>query len=145
MKLNRTKLTDCKRLIIKSLPQSKTSYVKNLRLIASEFKSIQGLDTEVIFLDSFTSKLLIPGSAGFFDSKTNAVVIFVSGDKEFDTETVVHELIHAYQYKYMNDQYRSSIRDLYNGKVEYEKSWHESHAYYNSSLILNTKNLDVAL
>lgn len=105
--------------------------VRRLKKTEREFKKAYKLDGVVVkYVDPkgkafLTSKESIKG---YYNYGRKVAVVFVDGDVETNTKTLLHELTHAYQDKYMNKQFQSSHIALANKTVLYANAWHEKHA-----------------
>lgn len=112
--------------------------VRRLRRIERETKRIYNIDTRVIYIDSKYKKLLIKDSVrGYYNTKNNYAVIFVTEDYKQNVKTLCHELTHAYQSMYMSEAYTKSMEELKQGKTTYKKAWHEVHARTEASAMCN--------
>ncbi|MEG1494696.1 MAG: hypothetical protein RR406_00130 [Bacilli bacterium] len=104
---------------------------KVFRRTATCIKKDLKLDTEIIFVNSKDKKnFTSPNINGIYNDLTKRIIIFIDNKRSIDdiVYTIIHELTHAYQDKYMHDKYKKSLKELRSKKVSYKNSWHEKHA-----------------
>ena len=124
---------------------TKDARVRQLRKIERAFKRAYNIDTEVLYVDS-KDKLLIKNkkNKGYYHNIRKHIVIFLTNDIEANTKTLLHELTHAYQAKYMTTKYKASKNELVNGEVTYRNAWHERHARSSAAKLMDmdfTRNI----
>ena len=110
--------------------------VKQLRKTERAFKRAYGVDTEVKYIDVKYKKYVTrPSVNGYHNGSKGHIVVFVDGDLRKNTVTLLHELTHAYQKKYMTIQFNASRYALANNKVSYRDSWHEVHSRHCADIL----------
>lgn len=103
--------------------------VKQLKQVERAFKRAYKIDTEVLYVDANDKALIKEKTTnGYYHNIRKHIVVFVTNDIQKNTVTLLHELTHAYQAKYMSDKYMQSKKDRLDGKVSYRNAWHERHA-----------------
>lgn len=112
--------------------------VRELSKIEKAFKRAYKVDIDVVYIDN-NDKSLIKGknNNGYYHHLRKHIVIFVRNDFNATIKTLIHELTHAYQMKYMTDKMNESRRQLVNGEVSYRNAWHERHARSCSNILLD--------
>lgn len=110
--------------------------VRQLRKTERAFKKAYGVDTEVKYIDVKYKELVTrPTVNGYHNGVKGHIVVFVDGNLNKNTITLLHELTHAYQKKYMFKQFHASKLALANNKVSYIDSWHEVHARHCADIL----------
>ena len=115
---------------------SSDTRVKQLRKTERAFKRAYGVDTEVKYIDvKYKEFVTRPSVNGYNNGSKGHIVVFVDGDLRKNTVTLLHELTHAYQMKYMTREFNASRHALANKKVSYRDSWHEVHARHCADIL----------
>ena len=115
---------------------SKDIRVKQLRKTEIAFKRAYGVDTQVKYIDAKYKELVTrPGVNGYHNGVKGHIVVFVDNNLERNKVTLLHELTHAYQRKYMFKQFDASKKALSMKKVSYRDSWHETHARHCADIL----------
>lgn len=110
--------------------------VRQLRKTERAFKSAYGVDTEVKYIDVKYKELVTrPTVNGYHNGNKGHIVVFIDGNLKKNTVTLLHELTHAYQKKYMTRQFNASRQALANNKVSYKDAWHEVHARHCADIL----------
>ena len=110
--------------------------VKQLRKTEIAFKRAYGVNTEVKYIDAKYKEFVTrPTVRGYHDGNKGHIVVFVTNDLKRNTITLLHELTHAFQKKYMTRQFNASRQALANNKVSYRDSWHEVHARHCADIL----------
>lgn len=108
---------------------SKDARVKELQKVERTFKKTYNVDMKVVYVDAKDKALIADDSInGFRCNMTSKIVVFITNDLVKNAETLLHELTHAYQAKYMTKKFNASKKELIKGKVSYRNAWHERHA-----------------
>lgn len=125
---------------------SSNKYVRELKKIERKFKRAYKVNAEVTYIDVKLRFLICENDKrGFYTKTKNQAVVFVDGNMENNIRTLLHELTHAYQNKYINDKYTISTKLLKTGKVSYKNAWHEKHARHCAELLSNTYDFSLSL
>ena len=119
-------------------------HVVELVKIEKAFKRAYKITKNVRYVDvkakGFITK---PNVKGYHaDSE---IVVFLDGNLRKNAETLLHELTHAYQAKYMTRQFKASRQQMKTGQVSYKHSWHETHARHCAKLLINTLDFSLDL
>lgn len=119
--------------------------VKQLRRTERAFKRAYNIDTKVVYVDA-KDKALIKDkkTKGYYHNIRKHIVVFLTNDIEKNTQTLLHELTHAYQAKYMEFKFKASKKELFNGEVSYRNAWHERHARSSAAKLMDmdfTRNI----
>lgn len=110
--------------------------VRQLRKTEKAFKKAYGVDTEVKYIDVKYKELVTkPNVNGYHNGVKGHIVVFVDNNLNKNKVTLLHELTHAYQRKYMFKQFNASKIALANKKVSYRDSWHETHARHCADIL----------
>lgn len=111
--------------------------VKQLVKTERAFKRAYGVDVKVAYVDD-ADKVLIAKqkTKGYHSTIKNQIVVFLTDDIERNRETLLHELVHAYQYQYMTNKFTASRKQLADEEVTYKNAWHERHARRCAKLLM---------
>lgn len=119
--------------------------VRQLRRIERTFKRAYNVDTEVVYVDVKDKSLIKDKKTkGYYHNIRKHIVVFLTNDIEANAQTLLHELTHAYQAKYMSTKYKASKKELFDGKVTYRNAWHERHARSSAAKLMDmdfTRNI----
>lgn len=121
-------------------------YVKELRKIERKFKRAYKLDTRVVYVDVKHRFLITdPTHRGLYNRGAKCAIVFIDGNLKNNKRTLLHELTHGYQDKYIHRKYISSVQALKEERVTYKDSWHEKHARHCADLLMNCNVYNVNL
>ena len=119
--------------------------IAQLIKVEGAFKRAYRVDAEVKYVDAKYRNYIRPNVRGYHSGKNNMIVVFVDGNTRRNAETLLHELTHAYQNKYMHKQLKKSKMLLNNNMVTYRDAWHEEHARHCAKLLINTFDFSLDL
>lgn len=119
--------------------------IEYLTKIEKAFKKSYKVTTTVRYIDSKYKDVIRPGVNGFYSKDKNEIIVFISGDIKRETRTLLHELTHAYQCKFMTKMFVKSTELKKAGKISYRDSWHETHARHCANLLANTLDFNLDL
>lgn len=121
-------------------------YVKELKKTERKFKRAYKLDTRVVYIDVKHKELITdPNNRGLYNRGAKCAIVFIDGNLERNKRTLLHELTHGYQDRYMHKKYIASVIALKEKKVKYEDSWHEEHARHCADLLMNCNVYNINL
>ena len=110
--------------------------VRHLMKVERAFKKAYNVDTEVKYIDAkYKEYVTRPTVNGYHNGNKGHIVVFVDGNLKKNTVTLLHELTHAYQKKYMFRQFNASRIALANNEVSYRDAWHEVHARHCADIL----------
>lgn len=110
--------------------------VRHLMKVERAFKRAYGVNTEVKYIDAKYKEFVTrPTVNGYHNGAKQHIVVFVNDNLDRNVITLLHELTHAYQKKYMTRQFNASRQALANNKVSYRDSWHEVHARHCADIL----------
>lgn len=106
--------------------------IPELRAIEKAIRKYYKVSSTVYYVneeykDAFQKKEYVNG---FYNTKGDYAIVFIDDNYNYikHVTTLCHEMTHAYQNYYMNDEYKASCKALHNKEVTYEEAWHEVHA-----------------
>lgn len=122
--------------------------IKDLCKVERAFKRAYKIQIEVLYIDvKHKSKIARKNVKGYRQPLKNQIVVFIDNNVLRNVETLLHELTHEYQERYMNKQYIKSKEALNKNKTKeaYNNSWHEKHARHCAKLLVNSFDFSLDL
>ena len=112
------------------LTKQQEEYIKEVYTTFCKLHRISGVKLELTGAATFKAYGMKENVNGYFSPAKNKIVVKVQKDINKTIRTLVHELVHAYQYEYLNDmfEYGRLQQKVYGKKVAYRDSVHEQHA-----------------